>query len=362
VASPAPAPLERSVVFARPATTSANAFRLSVLGAFGLQDGDAIPLALPFGAQRLFALLAIRNRSVGRDAVAGTLWPDTSDQHAKASVRSLLTRLDAVSREALQVTALDLSLSTAVEVDLHAAQALAHRLLIIDLDATSSDLSHATIEALSSDLLPDWYEEWLVPEAAQWHELRLHALEALADKLASAERYADAIEALGVVLAADPVRETSYVALIQAHLAEGNRNAARLAFEQYSRALHAELGVTPSPQLSALLGAGDNRRESSVIRQVQTAAAGEGTTAFEVVATGISMEPSIRHGDKLLVSLDIAPQAGRVVVATHRDVWIVKRLVLRDGALVLRSDNVDEEVALADVEIKGVVVEIRRTI
>ena len=65
------------------------------------------------------------------------------------------------------------------------------------------------------------------------------------------------------------------------------------------------------------------------------------------------MEPSIRHGDKLLVSENIKLEAGRIVIATHDDAWIVKRLVLRDGGLVLRSDNADEEVALADVDEAG---------
>lgn len=54
--------------------------------------------------------------------------------------------------------------------------------------------------------------------------------------------------------------------------------------------------------------------------------------------------------------------AGRIVVAVHDDVWIVKRLAMRDGKLVLRSDNADEEVGIEDVEVKGVVVELRRMI
>ena len=102
--------------------------------------------------------------------------------------------------------------------------------------------------------------------------------------------------------------------------------------------------------------------ESSVVRRVRTAAAGEHMTEFEVVATGVSMEPTVRHGDLLLVSPDVELSAGRIVVAKHNDLWVVKRLADRDGAMVLRSDNADEELALSAVEVQGTVVELRRTL
>lgn len=102
---------------------------------------------------------------------------------------------------------------------------------------------------------------------------------------------------------------------------------------------------------------------SSILRRARTALAGEDHEAFmEVVASGISMEPAIRHGDTLFVSKDVELAAGRVVVAIHGDVWIVKRLVSREGKLLLRSDNVDEEVPLEDVKIQGVVVQLQRVI
>lgn len=78
------------------------------------------------------------------------------------------------------------------------------------------------------------------------------------------------------------------------------------------------------------------------------------------MANGISMEPTIRHGDTLLVSPNVTVEPGRIVVAVHAGTWIVKRVADRDGALMLRSDNVDAEVSLADVTVHGVVVELRR--
>lgn len=104
------------------------------------------------------------------------------------------------------------------------------------------------------------------------------------------------------------------------------------------------------------------RAPASVVFRARTAAAGEDAVEFEVVASGISMEPTVRHGDLLLVSPSVALAAGRIVVAKHGETWLVKRLAERDGGLVLRSDNADEELDLDAVDIQGTVVELRRTL
>jgi DNA-binding SARP family transcriptional activator len=57
-------------------------------------------------AQRLLALVALRNRGVSSGVVADTLWSDTSEMHTYASLRSALGKLTAVAREATLVTGL----------------------------------------------------------------------------------------------------------------------------------------------------------------------------------------------------------------------------------------------------------------
>src|SRR6478609_7469570 len=101
---------------------------LSVLGSFCFRSGDTSP-ALPSGSQRLLALLALRDRSVTRLMVAGTLWPDSTEQHASASLRSALTRLRGEARKAVDVADLDLNLASGVVVDIRESKRFAHRLL-----------------------------------------------------------------------------------------------------------------------------------------------------------------------------------------------------------------------------------------
>jgi DNA-binding SARP family transcriptional activator len=223
------------------------------VGGFQLVEGDA-QVALAEGSQRLLALLALRGRPVKRVLVAGTLWPDVTESRAYASLRSALTRLYGVVRDAVEVNQSDLRLASSVRVDLRESQALAHRLLdVADQPVAAADLSGAAIAALSGELLPDWYDDWVLLEAEDWRQLRLHALEVLAGLLAAAGRYGDAAAAALAAVRADPLRESAHAALIKVHLAEHNQSEALREFGRYESLLRAELDIEPTARLQKLV-------------------------------------------------------------------------------------------------------------
>ncbi|MDP9246942.1 MAG: bacterial transcriptional activator domain-containing protein [Candidatus Dormibacteraeota bacterium] len=146
------------------------------------------------------------------------------------------------------------ALRSSVRVDLQESQALAHRLLdAVDQPLEAADLSGAAIAALSGELLPDWYEDWVLLEAEDWRQLRLHALEVLAGLLAAAGRYGDAAAAALQAVRADPLRESAHDALIRVHLAEHNRSEALREFKHYQELLRAELDIEPTAQLRDLV-------------------------------------------------------------------------------------------------------------
>ena len=109
--------------------THAEAVRVSVLGRFDLVDGRGASIPVANGTQRLLSLLALRDRVVHRTSIAGALWPDVSESHAHASLRSALLRIPDAARSVVWVSDTELSLADGVEVDVRAAEALAHRLL-----------------------------------------------------------------------------------------------------------------------------------------------------------------------------------------------------------------------------------------
>jgi DNA-binding SARP family transcriptional activator len=204
-------------------------------------------------SQRLLAFLALHGRMAKRAAVAGTLWPDASESHAYSNLRSALARLQGTAHKALATNKLELGLAEGVTVDIRHAQTLARRLLDPTATPDRSELGMATVPVLSADLLPDWYDDWVLIEAEDWRQLRMHALEALAGRLIALGRWGEAAGAAGAAVRAEPLRESARAVLIQAHLAQGNQPEALREFTRYRALLDAELGLTPTPRLHGLV-------------------------------------------------------------------------------------------------------------
>jgi len=231
----------------------APAIEISLLGAFGLSVGGRSVDPLAVGSQRLLAFLALHDRSVARIAMAGAMWPDASDEKAGLSLRSALSRLDPATRDAILSASPGLSLAEAVGVDLRDGQALARRLLQTDVATREADLSPAAVALLSLELLPDWYDDWVVAEVEDWRQLRMSALEAQAALLADAGRLADAAGAARAAMKVEPLRESAHASLIRVHLASGNQSEALRVYDRYRTLLLTLLELEPSPHITALV-------------------------------------------------------------------------------------------------------------
>lgn len=224
-----------------------------LLGAFSVRVAGRTLDTLSGTSQRLLALLALRDRVVARVAMAGTMWPESSDRRAGGSLRSAISRLDRSTRGAVQVAAAGLRLADTAGVDLRESQALARRLLERGGSPTEADLSPDAVSALSGELLPDWYDDWVVAEAEDWRQLRLNALEAQARLLTVLGRLAEAAGAARAAIRVEPLRESASASLIRVHIAEGNQSEALRVFDRYRALLLAELGLEPTPLISELV-------------------------------------------------------------------------------------------------------------
>lgn len=224
-------------------------FHLRLLDGFSLeQDGGA--LRTPHSVRRLVAFLGVRGRS-SRAEIAGTLWPDVPETRAQASLRTVLWRLHRLTASPLVSGQESLELSDCVGVDVRTFVATARRVLH-DYDGA---LNGSALPALSivGELLPGWYEDWVLFERERLRQLQMHALEAIAKRLITAKRYAEAIEAAMAAVRLEPLRESATRALIAAHLAENNVVEAVRLFESFRAGLTSELGVEPTPDLERLV-------------------------------------------------------------------------------------------------------------
>jgi DNA-binding SARP family transcriptional activator/DNA-binding HxlR family transcriptional regulator len=230
---------------------SPGAIEMSVLETFDLRV-DGVSAVLSPGSQRLLVFLALRDRAIARIALAGTMWPDVSEGRAGDSLRSAIARLEPPARAAIRSSSTGLRLGTAVVIDLHLAQALAHRLMHSG-EARADDVSAASITELSRELLPDWYDDWVLAEAEDWRYLRMNALEALARQLLEGGKLGEAATAARAAMRIDPLRESPQGTLIRVQIAMGNEAAAADVFDRYRTMLHAAVGRAPTRQLAELV-------------------------------------------------------------------------------------------------------------
>jgi DNA-binding SARP family transcriptional activator len=207
---------------------------------------------VPEGSKQLLAFVALRPRRVERRQAAGTLWPFGDDERAAGNLRSALWRLRRAGIDVVTADKCSLQLSAHVLVDLHLMEQWATRL--IEGRATGHDLVVSASLADALDLLPGFYDDWVIMERERVRQRILHALEALSGMLAAAGRFADAIEAAMLATGAEPLRESAQRALIKAHLAEGNLTEARRSYRAYHDLMRRELGVVPPDEFSSGLG------------------------------------------------------------------------------------------------------------
>jgi len=230
-----------------PPATSEPGPALDLLEVFRLRHRTR-EITLQPGAQRLLAFLAVQERPVQRAYVSGCLWPDTSQQHANANLRTTLWRLRRPDCRLVEVTATELGVAAGVRIDLREAAARARR--VLDRSPEPADLD-ALVRA--GDLLPDLDEGWVLIERERFRQLRLHALERLCEDLADAGRYAAATEAGLAAVATEPLRESAHRALIRSHLAEGNVSEAARQYRFFCGLAHDQLHVPPSSRMQALM-------------------------------------------------------------------------------------------------------------
>jgi DNA-binding SARP family transcriptional activator len=241
--------------------------RLSLMEGFDLRrNGD--PVLLPGSAQRVVAYLALHERPVLRPHLAASLWLDTPEDRALANLRSALWRLRRPGLAIVEAGGDQVWLSPRVTVDYRELSELARSMLAADDPVLPGPAERLV---LAGEMLPGWYDDWVLVERERFRQRRLHALERACGSLARAGDFGRAIDACLAAVTAEPLRETAHLGLIEAHLAEGNRVEALRQFETYRRLMRDELGLPPSAQVVA------------VIRNIAT----EGEAGGRVAATGV---------------------------------------------------------------------------
>ncbi len=213
-------------------------------------DGRRVEDGLPGRQGRiLFAyLVANRLRTVTRDELLDTLWPDGRD----GGLASLLSKLR-------RVVPLD-NLRPAVEelwVDVEVAAEALHRAesaLALGEPGRAWGPAQVAMFIGSRPFLAGESSPWIDEWQRRLGELRVRALEAYAGatlRVGGTELTA-AVRAGRELTRLEPYRESGYRVLMEALDAEGNTTEALIVFDSLRGRLHEELGVAPSEPTQAL--------------------------------------------------------------------------------------------------------------
>lgn len=228
----------------------AQDWHLSLLGAWRLRRGSNT-VAVASREQRLIAclgLLGCRHRSF----LAGLLWPKSSETQAAGNLRTTVWCISHTFPHLIRTGADTLELHESVRVDVTALQ----RHVATLMSQPEARMPDSYLEDLSrADLLPGWYDDWVIFEQERLRQLRLSALEHLARQHLNAGEPGRAVIAALSAASIEPLRESTHLLLVQAHLAAGNRAAAVRAYTMFAGRLEDELGVQPSNQLTGLVSA-----------------------------------------------------------------------------------------------------------
>lgn len=182
--------------------------------------------------------------------MSGRLWPDLTQEHAFGCLRSTLWRIGDCDG-LLEATRNDLVLGHWVEVDATELETCAETIL---RRGRIADEAEVDLLVHSAHLLPDWYDDWVVDERERLAELRVLALELVADELIDAGAYREAALVAKAAVRVDPLRESATRLLIRLHLATGNACEAVRVYRSFTERLSHDLELEPSPQIVELVG------------------------------------------------------------------------------------------------------------
>lgn len=211
-------------------------------------------------AMRLFALLAHRREAVYDAVLTAAFWPESDEEHARASLRNALyyvrTVLERAGREsgvedvpevARSRRSRTISLRGEVQVDAVAFEHGIESASAVLAEEAFSEARRVLIETLAlyrGPFMDGVEDEWVRGPRAHYEELYLRGMQMLA-RCHIALGEAEAAEKVARrALRRDELRETLHVALIEALLAQGRRAEAMRQYQEAAALFEREFGIS----------------------------------------------------------------------------------------------------------------------
>lgn len=230
-------------------------FRIELLGSFQINAGTQPVTTLNTSRlQALLSYLLLRSGiAQSRQQLAFLFWPDSTDEQARTNLRTLLHRLRTAMPQADKFLTVDQQTVewqadapfTLDVADFETALAEAGRAEQVGNREGMCAALERAVRLYKGDLLPDCYDEWILPERERFKQLAINALERLMKQMEDNRDYSAAISFGRQLLRFDPLHEHAYLGLMRLYAAQGDRPGALRIYHACSTALRDELGAEP---------------------------------------------------------------------------------------------------------------------
>ncbi len=223
--------------------------------------GETVPA---FRAPRVMALLGYlvlhRGEPQPRHHIAGVFWPDSTEMQARTNLRRELHHLRAglpdpdacVTTDHVTVTwrsdapaVVDVAV---FEAAVDAADAAARE----DDSARFRRSATEAVTAYGGDLMPAFYEDWVLSERERLRRRCLDLIDRLTTALAEDDDLTAAIGYARRRTTLEPYEEAGYRRLMELQVRDDDRSAALNTYHRCATVLERELGVSPSADTVAL--------------------------------------------------------------------------------------------------------------
>lgn len=234
--------------------SGAMSLRIYLLGQFKLQVDDQ-PLELQSRpAQSLFAYLLL-NAGVTqrREKLASLLWPEATETNARSYLRQALWRI----RKALCQASLTWEDYLKTD-DIHVTfndqsdYCLDVESLLANFEAKSTAELIAAAQLYQGELLPGFYDEWVILERDRFQAAYHQLMNQLLERLLQAGNWDEVLHWGEAWIRLGHLPEPAYRALLRAYAGLGNQSMINATYRRCVQALDRDLGVEPSPETQRL--------------------------------------------------------------------------------------------------------------
>ncbi|HSR20384.1 MAG TPA: BTAD domain-containing putative transcriptional regulator, partial [Anaerolineales bacterium] len=224
---------------------------IRLFGGFEIRsDGGLIPLSTRL-AQSLFSYLILNSGTPHRrEKLAGLFWPDSTEQRARASLRHELWRIrKALAAGGLQGVLVCNDLTIAFDASADCGLDVMQLKQLGD-GAASSELIRG-LSVYRGELLPGFYDDWLVVEREHLHLLFERRVLQLLGLLQVEKRWPETVDWAERWLSLSQQPEAAYQALMTAYAGLGDRAKVLSTYDRCQQGL-GELGLEPSKETRQL--------------------------------------------------------------------------------------------------------------